>query len=383
MVSWEYPPLVVGGLAAHVHGLSRALAHQGHDVTVLTLHHDEAPDDAIIDGVRVLRTRIDLPWFPDDQFVSKMVSANHHLVQLAAKLPTGWRPDVVHAHDWLTAWAGDTLKALLGAPLIATIHATERGRNGGYVPAEGQPATIHATEWWLTYQAQRVVCCSQYMVDEVRDSFEVPPDKLRSIPNGVDPASWAPPSPPPVRGENGPLIVSWGRVQYEKGFQTLVEAMPMLRDWNPGVRAVIVGTGTYRAELAERAASFGVADIVEFAGFVSDEELRALLHRASCVVMPSFYEPFGIVALEALAAGAPLVAANTGGLTEVLGGTDAGVLVPPGDAQALADATAALLRDPVRAARTVAAGAELLRTRYSWSAIAAATVDVYREVVSA
>lgn len=381
LVSWEYPPLVVGGLAAHVHGLATALAADGHEVVVFTLHHKDAPDDAVIDGVRVLRAHTDLPWFPEDQFVAKMISANHQLVQLLSRLPEGWRPDIVHAHDWLTAWAGDTLKAALRVPMVATIHATERGRHGGHVPSSGQPSTIHAVEWWLTYQAKHVICCSQYMVDEVRDSFEVPSDKLSAIPNGVDPTVWAPPTPAPQRGADGPLIVSWGRVQYEKGFQTLVEAMPLLRARVPGIRAVIAGTGTYRSELAERATAFGVGDIVDLAGFVPDADLRSLLHHASCVVMPSFYEPFGIVALEAMSAGAPLVAANTGGLAEVLGGTDAGLLFPPGDAQALADATTHMISDSVYAQRCVQAAYDLVSSTYSWHAIAAETVRIYRQAM--
>jgi glycogen synthase len=358
------------------------LAELGHDVVVFTLHHPDASADAMVDGVRVIRAYTDLPWCPDDQFVAKMAGNNHQLVQLISKLPNSWRPDIVHTHDWLTAWAGDTLKALYGVPMVATIHATERGRNGGHLPTAGQAAAIHATEWWLTYQAKRVICCSAFMVDEVRDSFEVPADKLSVIANGVDPLAWAPPVPAPARGTGGPLIVSWGRVQYEKGFQTLVEAMPMLRDLVPGVRAVVAGTGSYRAELSQRAEAFGVADIVEFAGFVPDEGLRSLLHEASCVVMPSFYEPFGIVALEAMAAHAPLVAANTGGLAEVLGGTDAGILFPAGDCRALAEAAARMIRDTELARRSVAAGQHLVNTNYSWTAIAEQTVAIYRQAVS-
>jgi glycogen synthase len=381
ITSWEYPPLVVGGIAAHVDGLSRALAQLGHDVVVFTMHHPDAPDNAMVNGVHVLRAHTDLPWFPPDQFVAKMTSANHQLVQLTSQMPSSWRPDIVHSHDWLTSWAGDTLKAMYGAPMVATIHATERGRNGGYVPTEGQPAAIHAAEWWLTYQAKHVICCSDFMVNQVRQGFEVPTDKLSSIPNGVEADLWAPPVPAPPRGADGPLIVSWGRVQYEKGFQTLVEAMPLLREWFPGVRAVIAGTGSYRAELAERAASFGVGDIVHFAGFVPDDELRSLLHHASCVVMPSFYEPFGIVALEALAAQAPLVAADSGGLAEVLGGTEAGLLFPPGDARALAESVARMLGDDELARRCVSVGRELVSSTYTWSAIAESTVAIYRQAV--
>src|SRR6478609_7596689 len=176
MVAWEYPPRVIGGLAAHVEGLSRALVAKGHEVVVLTLQHPGAPDDAVVDGVRVLRAKSDLPWMPPDDFLAQMASANHFLVQLVAQLGD-WRADVVHAHDWLAAWAGDTLRVLWGVPFVATIHATERGRHQGNVPP-GQPQGINAAEWWLTYQAKRVICCSAFMVDEVVKAFDLPTDKV-------------------------------------------------------------------------------------------------------------------------------------------------------------------------------------------------------------
>ena len=378
MVSWEMPPLVVGGLAAHVDGLSRALARAGHEVVVLTLHHPDAPDDSMVEGVRVLRAHTDLPWLPDSDFLARMSSANHKLVQLMAALD-GWRPDIVHAHDWLAAWAGDDLRALWGAPLVATIHATERGRHGGGIPS-GQPAAINSVEWWLTFQAATVITCSRYMRDEVLGAFQLPPDKVLVVPNGVDASVWEP-AVPGQRGGGAPLVVAWGRVQYEKGFQTLVSALPSLRYRHPDLRVVIAGRGTYLGELEAIAQGLGVDHMVRFPGFVPDDELRHLLHTCRCAVIPSLYEPFGIVALEALAAGAPLVAAASGGLAEVLDGTGAGLLFPPGDAGALAGALSRMLDEPGLAAASQAAGAHLVHDVYSWDAVCAATLPVYAELV--
>ena len=377
MLSWEYPPLVVGGIAAHVDGLARAMVRSGHEVTVFSLYHPDAPDDAVVDGVRVIRARTDLPWVPDDDLVAQMSSSNHHLVQLAARLGD-WRPDVVHAHDWLVAWAGDTLKALWDVPLVATIHATERGRHGGHLPP-GMPASINAVEWWLTYQASQVICCSQFMMREVIGGFELPPEKVHLVPNGVDPDLWG----SPTEGtERELLVLSWGRVQYEKGFQVLASAMARLRGRVPGVRCLIAGRGTYLADLQSQVDVLGVNDLVHLAGFVPDEDLRSLLHRAACVVIPSLYEPFGIVALEAMAAGAPTIVARTGGLAEIVDGTDAGLVFEPGNADDLAAQIEKVLTDPAVGAGLQAAAAALVTSTYTWDAIAASTLEVYASALA-
>jgi len=380
MVSWEYPPFVVGGIAAHVDGLARAMARAGHDVVVLSLQRHEhgapiVPDDEVVEGVRVLRATADLPWLPDNDLVARMASANHQLVALAARLGE-WRPDVVHAHDWLVAWAGDTLKTLWDKPLVATIHATERGRHGGHVPA-GMPAAINAVEWWLTYQAREVIACSKFMVREVVDGFELPIEKVHLVPNGVDPDVWQPAvADKPVPRE--PLVVAWGRVQYEKGFQVLVRAIAELRTQLPEVRCIIAGRGSYLPELQSQVDVEGVGDIVDLAGFVPDDELKATLQRASCVIIPSLYEPFGIVALEGMAAGAPTIVARTGGLAEIVDGTDAGLLFEPGNHHDLAARIRDVLTDTTLAAQMRKKAAALIAERYTWDAIAVATVEVYR-----
>lgn len=379
MASWEFPPLVVGGISPHVDGLSRALVRRGHEVVVLTLHHPDVPEDYEVAGVRVLRAHADLPWVPHDNFLAQMASANHKLVQLATLLP-GWRPDVVHAHDWLVAWTGDTLHQLWDVPLVATVHATERGRNRGHLPP-GQPSAINAVEWWLTYQADAVIACSEFMVREVEDAFHLPLAKINEVPNGVDPHEWAPAAGTP-RGAGGPMVFSWGRIQQEKGFQTLVEAAPLLRDAIPGLRIVVAGRGGFLGDLQHRAHDLGVAHMVTFLGFVPDDQLLHHLQTCSAAVIPSLYEPFGIVALEALAAEAPLVAAASGGLTEVLGGTDAGLLHRPGDPGDLAHQVIRMLTEPGLAARCQEAGRRLVADRYTWDAVAAGTEPVYERAVA-
>jgi glycogen(starch) synthase len=173
------------------------------------------------------------------------------------------------------------------------------------------------------------------------------------------------------------MVLAWGRVQYEKGFQVLARAMSTLRSRVPGVECIIAGRGSYLPELQSQVDIEGVSDIVRLIGFVPDEKLRSGVHRAGCVVIPSLYEPFGIVALEALAGGAPLIAARTGGLAELIDGTGAGMLFEPGNADELATCIEMVLTDPDLAQSMRERAAELLAARYSWAAIARATAAVY------
>ena len=167
-----------------------------------------------------------------------------------------------------------------------------------------------------------------------------------------------------------------------KGFQVLAQAMALLRGRIKGVRCVIAGRGSYLPELQSQVDIEGVSDLVNLAGFVSDTELRDLLHRAGCVVIPSLYEPFGIVALEALAAEAPTVAARTGGLAEIIEGTEAALLFEPGNARQLADAIERVLGDRTLALHMQSHGREVLASRFSWDAIATSTREVYERTIS-
>lgn len=401
LVSWEYPPVVVGGLGRHVGALATHLAAQGHDVVVLTRQPtgtDAATHpttDSRVDGVRVLRVAEDPPhleFFRD--LVAWTLAMNHALVRAATGLLREWRPDVVHAHDWLVAHPAITLRELADVPLVATIHATEAGRHGGWL---SQPLNqqVHSVEWWLANAADAVVTCSHAMRTEVADLFDVDPTGITVLHNGIDASGWAPPVPampyrrarPDLLADStpeephrhgAPTLVTFGRLEWEKGIQDVIAALPAIRRAHPGTRLMIAGSGSHAAWLSARAREARVRRAVVMLGHVDDATLTRLLGSASAVVLPSRYEPFGIVALEAAAAGAPLVASRAGGLGEVVLDGVTGLSFDPGDVAGCAAAVIAALDDPEASRRRAATARDRLDTDFAWPTIAADTAALYR-----
>ncbi len=381
MLSWEFPPSAAGGTAAHVDGLAHALQRAGHEIVLITRRVAGTVADTFSAGVRVLRIDVDLPWLPDDQIAST-ASANHAFVAVSVALGD-WRPDLVHAHDWQVAWAADVIATLYAIPIVTTFHGTERGRHGGHL-APGTPTDINSVEWWQASRSRRVITSTKLLVRDILDGFEMDPDHVHRIPSGIDPAWWgtAGPDESANRARSG-LVLTWGRVQYEKGFQVLARAIGALRYRVAGLECMIAGRGSYLPELQSQIDIAGVGDLIELPGFLSDNALRSAIHRAGCVVIPSLYEPFGVVALEALAGRSPLIVADTGGLAELVGGTGSALLFEPGNSDDLADCIELLLTDAGVADELVRRGQALLEASYSWDAIAARTSAVYLEALTA
>ena len=378
MLSWEFPPRIVGGIARHVDELSRALARSGVAVDVLTAHHPGAPAAEGHGALRVLRAR-PMPVEPMD-FVCEIHQLDFGLLErLLAEGEGGY--DLIHAHDWLVAFAARTLKHGLGIPLVATVHATEAGRNAGIHSPMQQ--YIHSVEWLLAYDAWRVICCSQTMANEVTGSLRVPGDKVRVVPNGVDPARVAcDDSPEALRryrrkwaSDDERIVLFVGRLVREKGTEVLVDAIPAVIAARPEAKFVVAGGGEHR-HLWERAAARGVGHKVVFAGFVPEEDLPRLYAAADVAVFPSLYEPFGIVALEAMAAGVPVVTSDIGGLREVVRHGVTGLHTWANNPHSLAGGIVRVLSEPRLAKRLRRAGREEVRRRYDWAGIAERTLGV-------
>lgn len=386
MFSWEYPPVLVGGLGRHVHALATALAREGHEVTVVT-RYGEHPDgtpaelDEVVDGVRVIRAPQDPPLFTlaTESLLAWTMSLNHALVRAA--LVAGGEYDVVHAHDWLVNHAAVTLKHHLRVPLVATVHSTEAGRHRGWLPAELNRC-IHSIEWWLTYEARRVLVCSADMRWEVNRLFELPAAKTQVVANGVDPKAFVA-APAAVKAQreryapDGPMVLYAGRLVFEKGVQDLLDAVPALRERHPGLRVVIAGDGPHAEDLKAHAVKAGAEETVDFIGFVGGHDLPALYAAADCLVVPSRYEPFGLVALEAAAAGTAVVASDVGGLGEIVESGVTGMSFPASDVAALTEAVSTVLTDELLTRRLTAAARAMVHDRFGWDDIAAETARAY------
>jgi glycogen(starch) synthase len=230
-----------------------------------------------------------------------------------------------------------------------------------------------------------VIVCSDFMREEVAELFGRSADRIAVIPNGIDPSQWRADDARRrrMRREYGsPLVVFAGRLEPEKGVQTLIEAMPLLRRRVPPARAVVIGEGTASADLKAQARRRRLGAAVTFTGYVSEPDLRALVSAANAAVVPSLYEPFGFVALEAAVLGAPLVVSRTGGLAEIVDDGRTGWQYAPGDATELAHALEIVITDPKQAkARAQAARLEIVE-RFAWPVIAGLTDEVYDTVLN-
>lgn len=395
MLSWEYPPVVVGGLGKHVHALATHLARQGHDVVVVCRH--EAGTDAtthpgvdeIMAGVRVIRVAEDPPHLAfQSELVAWTLAMGHAMIRAAHEVLRSWRPDVVHAHDWLVTHPAVAIADLVGVPLVATVHATEAGRHSGWLshPLNRQ---VHSVEWWLANRADALITCSAAMRTEVAQLFDVDADQVHVLHNGIELDAWRARPAEVARArhrynpDGAPLLLFFGRLEWEKGVQDVIAALPRIRASHPGTRLVIAGKGRHEPELVAAARRHRVLRAIDFVGHLTHQDLRVVLAAADAVVLPSRYEPFGIVALEAAAAAAPLVASTAGGLAEVVVDGQTGVSFPPGDVGRLTAAVRAVLTDPAGAKRRAKAARARLVTDFDWSRIAAATVEVYANAVRA
>ena len=364
MLSWEYPPRIVGGISRVVHDLSQRLIKDGHEVTVVTYKDGDVPYFENDNGVKVYR--VDNYMISPNNFIDWIMQLNFNLVAKASEIINKeGKFDVIHAHDWLVAYAAKSLKNSYDIPIVATIHATEAGRNSG----------IH-----------EVIVNSNYMKSELQRLFGLPYEKINVVPNGITQTNFAGYERDyefrrRFAADNEKIILFSGRLVYEKGIQNLIAAMPKILQGYNDAKLIIAGRGGMIDELRAQVDYLGISNKVYFTGYLDHKTLCKMYKCADISVFPSTYEPFGIVALEAMLAGIPVVVSDVGGLNEIVDHGVNGMKSYAGNANSLADSILSLLYNPQLCANVVKQAKLDVKNKYNWTKIAQDTHFTYQKAI--
>lgn len=384
MLTWEYPPRIVGGIARVVHDLSKRLIKDGHEVTVVTYRdNQDVPEYENDKGVNVYR--VDNYMIHPNNFIDWIMQLNFNMVSKATEIINkegGF--DVIHAHDWLVTYAAKTLKNAYDIPIVATIHATESGRNSG-IHDETQ-RYINDTEWLLTYEATEVIVNSNFMKNDLQRLFGLPYDKINVVPNGINLSNFTGIERDydfrrQYAMDNEKIILYVGRLVYEKGIQHLIAAMPKILSNYHDAKLIIAGRGGMIDELKAEARNLGLNDKVYFTGYLNSKQVQKMYKCADVAVFPSTYEPFGIVALEAMLAGVPTVVSDVGGLNEIIEHRVDGMKAYAGNANSIADSVTALLYDHQLASNVSKKAKQKVKEQFNWEKIAQDTHFTYEKAI--
>lgn len=383
MLTWEYPPRIVGGIARVVYDLSKRLIKDGHEVCVVTYREGNAPSYEDDKGVQVYR--VDNYIINPNNFVDWVMQLNFNMVAKANEIITKeGKFDVIHAHDWLVTYAAKTLKSSYAIPLVGTIHATEAGRNGGIF--DEVQRYINDAEWLLTYEASEVIVNSKFMKNDLQRLFGLPYEKINVISNGININTYSGIEKDydfrrKYAADNEKIILFMGRLVHEKGVQHLISAMPKILEKYNNIKLVIAGKGGMLDELKAQTESMGLNEKVYFTGYLNSKEVSKMYKCADISVFPSTYEPFGIVALEAMLAGVPTVVSDIGGLDEIVNHGEDGLKSYAGNSNSLADSIISLLYNPQLCDNIVKKAKQKVKNEYSWAKIAQDTYFTYQKAI--
>ena len=383
MLSWEYPPRIVGGISRVVHDLSHRMIKDGHDVTVVTYKDGNAPYFEDDKGVKVYR--VDNYMIHPNNFIDWILQLNFNMLAKANELIVKeGKFDVIHAHDWLVAYAAKSLKEAHNIPIVSTIHATENGRNSG-IHDETQ-RYINDTEWMLTYESTEVIVNSNYMKGDLQRIFGLPFEKINVVPNGINLTNFSGIERDydfrrQFAMDNEKIILYVGRLVYEKGIQNLIGAMPKILNNYNDAKLVICGKGGMMEELKQEAKNLGIENKVYFAGYCDSKKVQKMYKCADIAVFPSTYEPFGIVALEAMLAGIPTVVSDVGGLNEIVEHGVDGMKSYAGNSNSIADSVLSLLFDAKLCSAISKNAVKKVKELFIWNKISQDTYYVYEQAV--
>jgi len=383
MLSWEYPPKIIGGISRVVHDLAQKLGEKNNDVHVITCGEPGLNQEELDKNIYVHRV---YPYeINATNFIDWVLQLNFALLEKSIELIHEIKSfDIIHAHDWLVAFAARVLKHSYSIPLVATIHATEHGRNWGI--HNDTQRYINNVEWWLAFESWRLIVNSEYMKNEVKGIFNIPGDKVNVIPNGVDLNKFNGYHRDiefrrKFANDNEKIVFFVGRLVNEKGVHVLIDAVPKVSYNYHDVKFVIAGKGPQLDHLKWKANEMGVASKVYFTGYISDEDLLKLYKCVDVAVFPSLYEPFGIVAIEGMLANVPVVVSDTGGLGGIVEHGVDGMKSYTGNANSLADSILEILFNPEKAEQMKKRALEKVHSIYNWDVITKRTLEVYQGII--
>ena len=427
MFGWEFPPHIAGGLGTACYGMTRGLARNGVEVVFVMPRAYGDEDQRFVrvvnaSDVETIGTRdhefseellekvsfihIDSNMLPyispeeyaayHDEFVrsgrthewtdvwkqrytfsgkygANLMEEVARYAMVAAQVAKDLEGqfDVIHAHDWLTYFAGIAAKRVSGKPLVVHMHATEYDRSGENVNTQ-----VYAIERAGMHAADRVIAVSNLTRNIVINRYGVPAEKIVTVHNAVRFAQNS--GKVPERGVTDKVVTFLGRITYQKGPDYFVEAAAKVLQRVPDVRFVMAGSGDLMNHVVRRVAQLGIADRFHFTGFLKGGEVQRMFRLSDVYVMPSVSEPFGISPLEAMRSGVPVIISRQSGVAEVL---DYAIKVNYWDVDALADAIYGLLTYPALGRMFASKGLEEV-TGLKWTNAAAKIKTVYETVVA-
>ncbi len=372
LLTREYPPDVYGGAGVHVEYLARELAGR----VSLTVHCQGTDRPGAV---------AHQPW-------DRLTGANQALQTISADVSmaaAAAAADVVHSHTWYANLGGHLATLLSGAPHVATVHSLEPLRPWKAEQLGGGYTLSSWCERTALESAAAVIAVSAGMRDDLLSCYPaVPADRVRVIRNGIDTREYSPDPGTDVLAQYGadpdrPLVIFVGRITRQKGLPVLLRAAARL---DPDIQLLLCAGQPDTAELAAEVTGLvqhlrdSRSGVIWLSGMLARREVIQLLSHATAFVCPSLYEPLGIVNLEAMACGTAVVASRVGGIPEVVADGQTGLLVPPGDPAALADAVNTLVSDHSMAASMGRRGRERAIAEFDWAGIAAQTVALYQEL---
>jgi len=395
MFGWEYPPLHLGGLGVACQGIVRGLKHHGVKVT-LVLPHPNASEPGVDvisptkDWSETIHVQSMLSPYESTELYAKRISsipkelqhiygadlpqAVAHFTEMSVEMTKDVPTDIVHCHDWMTYGAGTCAAHYHDKPLITHIHATELDRTN-FNPNEW----IYKLERKGFNKADKIIAVSNYTKNILTEHYGISPDKIHVVHNGSsEQIQMKECIHTNYRETKNPMVLFLGRMTIQKGPVQFLKMAENIHRIRPEVQFVMAGEGNMMSEIIDRACEMNLHDCIVFTGKVSDDEAKSLYRQADCFVMPSLSEPFGLVALEAISHGTPVVLSKQSGASEVVAH---GFKVDFWDTDKMSDCVLTILREDSLANQLKSEAPHILK-QLTWINQGQQVHSIYKDLIS-